>query len=108
MANVAEYKYEVERYVSELYAEKNFETILSDLMARVPDDIDKREGSVIYDALAPVAIELMILYYEHADMVKNSFGITAERPFLILRALDRDVHVKEATPSVVKGVFNRE
>lgn len=108
MANITELKYDVEQYLSELYADKNFDDIMKDLMSRVPDDIDKREGSVIYDALAPVAIELMLLYYEYVDTIKNSFGITADRPSLILRAMDRDVHIKEATHSIVKGVFNRE
>lgn len=108
MANITELKYDVEKYLSELYADNEFDDVMGNLMSRVPDDIDKREGSVIYDALAPVAIELMLLYYEYFDTVKNSFGITADRPSLILRALDRDVHIKEATHSIVKGVFNRE
>lgn len=108
MANITELKYDVEKYFSELYADNEFDDVMANLMSRVPDDIDKREGSVIYDALAPVAIELMLLYYEYLDTVRNSFGITADRPSLILRALDRDVHIKEATHSIVKGVFNRE
>ena len=108
MANITELKYEVDRYLSDLYIDKNFDDIMSDLLSRVPDDIDKREGSVIYDALAPVAMELVLLYYEYLDAVRNSFGITADRPSLILRAMDRDVHIKEATHSIVKGVFNRE
>lgn len=37
---------------------KTYEEILSDMLARVPDFLDKREGSVIYDALAPSAAEL--------------------------------------------------
>ena len=108
MANIADLKYEVDRYLSDLYIDKNFDDIMSDLLSRVPDDIDKREGSVIYDALAPVAMELVLLYYEYLDAVRNSFGITADRSSLILRAMDRDVHIKEATHSIVKGVFNRE
>ncbi|MFR9296744.1 MAG: baseplate J/gp47 family protein, partial [Aedoeadaptatus pacaensis] len=108
MANVTELKHDVEQYLSGLYTDKNFEDIMENLLSRVPDDIDKREGSVIYDALAPVAIELMLLYYEYVDTIKNSFGITADRPSLILRAMDRDVHIKEATHSIVKGAFNRE
>lgn len=108
MANITELKYEADRYLSDLYIDKNFDDIMSDLLSRVPDDIDKREGSVIYDALAPVAMELVLLYYEYLDAVRNSFGITADRPSLILRALDRDVHIKEATHSIVKGAFNRE
>ena len=40
--------------------------ILKRMLARVPNKFDKREGSVIYDALAPVAYELeqVLLDYE--------------------------------------------
>ena len=37
---------------------KTFSQILADMLARVPNDLDKREGSIIYDALAPAAVEL--------------------------------------------------
>ena len=30
-----------------------FETILEQMLSAVPDTVDKREGSIIYDALAP-------------------------------------------------------
>lgn len=43
---------------------KTYEQILSDMLARVPNDLDKREGSVIYDALAPAAAELAQEYIE--------------------------------------------
>ncbi len=40
------------------------------MMDRVPDTIDKREGSVIFDALAPAAAELAQMYIE-ADVILN-------------------------------------
>lgn len=43
---------------------KTFEQILSDMLARVPDNLDKREGSIIYDALAPAAAEVAEQYVE--------------------------------------------
>lgn len=39
-----------------------FESILSAMLQRVPDTVDKREGSVIYDALSPAAAELAKAY----------------------------------------------
>ena len=38
-----------------MYEDMTYEHILQGMLNRVPDDIDKREGSVIYDALAPAA-----------------------------------------------------
>jgi uncharacterized phage protein gp47/JayE len=40
-----------------MYSE-DAEEILERMLNRVSDDKDKREGSIIYDALAPAAIEL--------------------------------------------------
>ena len=33
-----------------------FDVIMQRMLDRVPDDLDKREGSVIWDALAPAAL----------------------------------------------------
>lgn len=44
-----------------MYEEVTYEEILERMLERVPDDMDKREGSLIYDALAPAAIELQIM-----------------------------------------------
>ena len=32
-----------------------YEEILQEMLSRVPSDVEKREGSIIYDALAPCA-----------------------------------------------------
>ena len=41
-----------------MYEHITFDVILERMMDRVPNNIDKREGSIIYDALAPAAVEL--------------------------------------------------
>lgn len=38
-----------------MFEEMTFENILSQMLENVQGDVDKREGSIIYDALAPVA-----------------------------------------------------
>ena len=40
------------------------EAILQRMLSKIPDTIDKREGSIIYDALAPASKELAIIYLE--------------------------------------------
>lgn len=47
-----------------MYEDMTFENIMDRCLARVPDSVDKREGSVIYDAIAPAAAELAIMYIE--------------------------------------------
>lgn len=45
------------------FSENNdFTSILNRLLSRIPDTLDKRQGSIIYDALAPTASELAQCY----------------------------------------------
>ena len=37
-----------------MYEDKTYEAILQEKLARVASSLDKREGSIIFDALAPV------------------------------------------------------
>ena len=41
-----------------MYEHITYEGIMSRILARVPDTLDKREGSIIYDAVAPIAVEI--------------------------------------------------
>lgn len=47
--------------------------ILAEMLSNISDDIDKTEGSFIYDSLAPVSIELAILYKELIEILKRAF-----------------------------------
>ena len=74
------------------------------MLARVPDEIDKREGSIIYDALAPTAYALagqsfMLGYLtdllfgdtatgEWLDRVVGDFGLTREAATYAIRQID--------------------
>lgn len=79
--------------------------ILSRMLASVPADIDKREGSIIYDATMPAAIEFMLLYASLDYFLKNTFGDTAEREYLIQIAKERGLSPYDATYAVGKGTF---
>ena len=47
-----------------MYENVTYEDILQRMLDRVPDSMDKREGSIIYDALAPAAVELQLMYIQ--------------------------------------------
>lgn len=83
----------------------DFETILQRMLANVPDTFDKREGSVIYDALAPAARELANMYDEIQKKLDNTFAGTADREWLIKRCAEIGIAPNEATYAVRKGVF---
>jgi len=45
-----------------MYEKETQEAILARMLKNVPRDVDKREGSIIFDAAAPASIEFMLLY----------------------------------------------
>lgn len=89
-----------------MYEHMTFETILGRMMDRVSNDVDKREGSIIYDALAPAAAELCQMYIDLDVVMNETFADTASREYLILRAKERGVIPYKATPAIAKAVFN--
>lgn len=82
-----------------------FEEILQRALDRVPDSLDKREGSVIYDALAPAAYELALAYEEMYKLHADTYARTATRQGLIDRAAEYGLKPFPATYAVRKGVF---
>ena len=88
-----------------MFESVTYEDILDRMLDRVPEDMDKREGSIIYDALAPCAVELQLMYIELDVILNEAFADTASREYLIRRAAERGIQPKQATNAVLKGVF---
>lgn len=82
-----------------------FDDIMRRMLARVPEDVDKREGSIIYDALAPAAMELANLYAANQNVEDQAFADTADRENLIRRAAERGYSPYPATKAMLKGEF---
>ena len=92
-----------------MYEDGNsFEEIMERTLARVNTDVDKREGSVIWNAIAPVAEELAYFYTLLDAILEEGFADTAEREYLILRCKERGISPTEATKAVLKAEFNME
>lgn len=83
-----------------------YEEILERMLQNVPSDVDKREGSIIYDALAPCAVELAQMYAELEQFRDECFADTASREFLKRRAAERGIIPKPATYAVLSAEFN--
>ena len=54
-----------------------YEEILQTMLDKVPGDVDKREGSIIYDALAPCAFFLAQQNFQLDNFVDLVFPDTA-------------------------------
>lgn len=83
-----------------------FENIIKRMLDSVPDTLDKREGSIIYNALAPVAIELSETYIAMDELLDQTFVDTASYYYLEKRCKERGITPLEATNTIAKGVFN--
>lgn len=88
-----------------MYETQTYEAILERMLARVPDTVDKREGSIIYDALAPSAMEMAMVYWELDNVLNEGFADTASRHYLEKRSAERKVIPYPATYVLVKGTF---
>lgn len=78
------------------------------MLARIPEKMDKRPSALIYDTIEPAANELAILYIELEYLIKNSYGDSASREFLILLCRDRGISPDPATKAVLRGQFDPE
>lgn len=88
-----------------MFESQTYNAILQRMLDRVSKKFDKREGSVIWDTHSPTAIELKNLYIELDEMIKNSYGDTASREFLILRCHERGITPTPETKAILKGEF---
>lgn len=89
-----------------MYENKTFETIMEEMLDNVPSDVDKREGSIIYDALAPVAMELAQVYIDLDMLIDETFADSASYYYLVKRAAEHGVFAREGTPAVLEIVVS--
>ncbi|MCY7570937.1 baseplate J/gp47 family protein [Bacillus pumilus] len=83
-----------------MFEEQSYEAIMERMLERIPDDIDKRENSVIWNALAPAAAELAQSYIWLDQVFDLVFADTAQGEFLDRRAAEVGITRKAATSAV--------
>ncbi|AGI38507.1 phage protein [Thermoclostridium stercorarium subsp. stercorarium DSM 8532] len=87
-----------------MWENMTYENILNDMLSRVPSNVDKREGSIIYDALAPVAFKLAEMYFQLQNFLDLVSGDTAVGEYLDRVVADYGITRKPATKAVRKIV----
>lgn len=83
--------------------------LITDVKTKYPE-LDYREGSLVYNAIAAAALELNT-FYINADMVNDqSFIETASRTFLykLSEQMGIDTSIYDATKGTFKGLFSQE
>lgn len=96
-----------------MYENQTYEVILSRMIDRVAEkypNLDRREGSIIFDTLASDAVEHAIMYTEMSNANKESFVPTASREYKFVGCGDVgiDTSLFEANAGTFKGEFNVE
>lgn len=85
---------------------QNSDYWLNLMLDNVPNDIDKREGSIIYDALAPAAMVSAQQSLSLANIIRETYIKTAQGEFLDYRAVEHGTSRYAATNTEVKAKFN--
>ena len=88
-----------------MFEEYTYEYILNKMLNSISDDIDKREGSVIYNAIAPAAMELSEMYKKLSSTINSVFIDTAGSLFLDNLTKQFGIERNVATYAIKKGLF---
>ena len=95
------------------YEDMTYEVILQRMMDRVTakyPNLDNREGSIIFNALSPAALELAVMYTELDNVIRESFVDTASREYILIgcKQMGMDITQFEANAGTFKGEFDVE
>ena len=91
--------------ISDYLVGYTYDSILQDALSRIPDTIDKREGSIIRDAISPACYELAIWYAKLAELLDNSFIKTAYGEWLDAKVVEGGLTRRQATYAIKRGTF---
>ena len=96
-----------------MYEDQTYEVILKRLIDRAHEyspNLDDREGSLLFNALAPAAMEIAILYTELDNLRYESFIRSASREYLFIACEDMGIPTDQfnATFGVFRGEFDVE
>lgn len=85
-----------------MFEQRTLDTIMDEMLDTVDETVDTRQGSIIYDAVAPTAMENAQMYVDMDILLNETFADTASYYYLIKRAAERGIFVREGTPAVLK------
>ena len=86
-----------------MFEERTYETIMEEMLDTTDESIDTRQGSIIWDTIAPTALENAQMYVDMDRLLSETFADTAGYYYLIKRAAERGVFVRQGTPAVLKA-----
>ena len=88
-----------------MYERESYEVLLKRMLEKaltINNNLDTREGSLVFLANAPAAVELQNLYIALDTVLNETFADTASRDYLILRAAERGISPNPTTFAVLE------
>lgn len=83
----------------------SFDYLLQLALSYVPDDLDKREGSIIYDTIAPVCYVLSDYVMNLRNFYRDTYALTASGEDLDNRVREQGLIRHESTYALRKAYF---
>lgn len=83
--------------LAQKFQQMDFDYFIQSALSRVPSNLDTREGSILYDALAPAAYVMAEMSLNVANAILSTFTQTATGEFLDYRAEERGLTREQAT-----------
>lgn len=78
-----------------MYEEQTYELILDRILSRMPNTLDTRESSFLYNASAPIAAELQNMYLALDNIVNITFFDTSDREGKLQRCKERGLDTEQ-------------
>lgn len=89
-----------------MYEDYTYEAILERMLLTVPDDIDKRPGSLIYDSLSAAAAKMAELYIDMESNLELGFIETSNGMWIDRRIAERGLSREQAGKAIRLATFN--
>ena len=82
-----------------------YQYLLNLALSKVSDTVDTREGSIIYDAIAPACYVLAQVFQEMHSVMQETYILTATGENLENRVIEQGLTRRAATPAVRLATF---
>ena len=84
----------------------SLKTLMNTMLSKVTNAIDKREGSIVYTVMAPIAFVIKQFYNDLEIIQRDSYVETAVGQALDYIVAERGLSRKPAISAVKRGIFN--
>lgn len=89
-----------------MFQQHTYEKIMERALSRVPSNVDARQGSIIFDAIAPACAELAKMYIELDNILNLTFAETSYGDWLEMRCREMGVQRRNPTNAIRMGVMH--